>query len=124
MVVDEAVLALTGYRLPDPLDVFYARRDAGVSDYRLRAHVLLAAPGRPRRRRPTPCSEGVVARRRARAWQSALPASAAPRRWRRKAMADEAKAAAPIRMRTDFTALALFAASVPLDARGPRAACR
>ena len=26
MVVDEAVLALTGYRLPDPLDVFYARR--------------------------------------------------------------------------------------------------
>ncbi len=29
VVVDEAVLALTGYRLPDPLDVFYARRGAG-----------------------------------------------------------------------------------------------
>jgi uncharacterized protein YfaS (alpha-2-macroglobulin family) len=32
VVVDEAVLALTGYRLPDPLDVFYARRSADVSD--------------------------------------------------------------------------------------------
>ena len=36
VVVDEAVLALTGYRLPDPLAVFYARRDAGVSDRHLR----------------------------------------------------------------------------------------
>ena len=41
MVVDEAVLALTGYRLPDPLDVFYAKREAGVADHRLRSHVLL-----------------------------------------------------------------------------------
>ena len=44
VVVDEAVLALTGYRLPDPLDVFYARRGADVSDHRLRSHVLLARP--------------------------------------------------------------------------------
>ena len=44
VVVDEAVLALTGYRLPDPLDVFYAKREADVSDHRLRSHVLLARP--------------------------------------------------------------------------------
>src|SRR5205814_1476274 len=29
VVVDEAVLALSGYRLPDPLEIFYARRDSG-----------------------------------------------------------------------------------------------
>ncbi len=45
VVVDEAVLALTGYRLPDPLEVFYARREPGVSDHRLREQVLLASPG-------------------------------------------------------------------------------
>ena len=44
VVVDEAVLALTGYERPDPLAVFYARRDEGVSDYRLRRDVLLASP--------------------------------------------------------------------------------
>ncbi len=49
--------------------------------------------------------------------QAALPASA-PAPMARKAMAEEAKAAAPIRARTDFAALALFAASVPLDAEG------
>ena len=54
VVVDEAVLALTGYRLPDPLAVFYSPRDAGVSDHRLRAHVLLAAPPEPQAARPRP----------------------------------------------------------------------
>ena len=44
VVVDEAVLALTGYRLPDPLEVFYAQRSADVCDHRLRSHVLLARP--------------------------------------------------------------------------------
>ena len=44
VVVDEAVLALTGYRVPDPIDVFYGRRAPGVDDHHLRAHVQLAAP--------------------------------------------------------------------------------
>ena len=64
VVVDEAVLALTGYRLPDPIDVFYARRGADVSDHRLRSHVLLARPDelarlrRRRRRRRGGCGHG------------------------------------------------------------------
>ena len=41
-VVDESVLALTGYSLVDPLAVFYAARPAGVSALKLRSHVLLA----------------------------------------------------------------------------------
>jgi len=46
VVVDEAVLSLTGYQLPDPLAVFYAARGAGVSDLRLRQWVALADPER------------------------------------------------------------------------------
>jgi uncharacterized protein YfaS (alpha-2-macroglobulin family) len=41
---DEAVLALTGYRLPDPLAVYYAARDAGVRDHHNRDQVLLSDP--------------------------------------------------------------------------------
>ncbi len=41
-VVDESVLALTGYSLVDPLAIFYAARPAGVVTNKLRSHVLLA----------------------------------------------------------------------------------
>ncbi len=43
-VVDESVLALTGYKTPDPLSVFYASRGAGVSDYHQRHQVVLGDP--------------------------------------------------------------------------------
>ncbi len=43
-VVDESVLALTGHALSDPMNVFYARHGSGVSDYRMRALVVLADP--------------------------------------------------------------------------------
>jgi len=48
LVVDEAVLSLTGYQLPDPLEVFYGARGAGVSDHRLRQWVALADPQQAR----------------------------------------------------------------------------
>ncbi len=44
VVVDESVLALTGYALPDPLTVFYANRDPGVRDFFLRSYVALGNP--------------------------------------------------------------------------------
>jgi uncharacterized protein YfaS (alpha-2-macroglobulin family) len=114
VVVDEAVLALTGYRIPDPLDVFYARRAADVSDHRLRSHVRLAAPDLL----TTPSDalqEGALARG-GMTLESALPAAAAPIQMAR--MADAAKAAAEVRSRTDFAALALFAASVKVGSDG------
>ena len=40
----QAVLALTGYQLADPIAVFYPDRWAGVEDHRLRQFVLLADP--------------------------------------------------------------------------------
>ncbi len=44
VVVDESVLALTGYRIEDPLAIFYAQRGADVSDYHLRKDVQLSNP--------------------------------------------------------------------------------
>lgn len=41
VVVDESVLALTNYKLDDPVSVFYAERDAEANDYHLRQSVIL-----------------------------------------------------------------------------------
>ena len=76
VVVDEAVLALTGYRLPDPIDVFYARRGADVSDHRLRSHVLLARPDELAPPPPSPTPSGRV-----RSWRWR---PRRPRRWPRR----------------------------------------
>ena len=43
VVVDEAVLALTGYQLTDPLSVFYSQRPAGFSSFYTRSSVRLAS---------------------------------------------------------------------------------
>jgi alpha-2-macroglobulin len=42
VVVDEAVLALTGYRLQNPIDLFYPHWSPGVMDVLLRGFVLLS----------------------------------------------------------------------------------
>ncbi|HYN83893.1 MAG TPA: alpha-2-macroglobulin family protein [Pyrinomonadaceae bacterium] len=44
VVVDESVLALSNYRLDDPLAIFYSLRPTGVSDHHLRRSVLLSNP--------------------------------------------------------------------------------
>jgi uncharacterized protein YfaS (alpha-2-macroglobulin family) len=41
VVVDESVLALTNYKLDDPLAIFYAQRSADTIDYHSRARVVL-----------------------------------------------------------------------------------
>ena len=114
VVVDEAVLALTGYRIPDPLDVFYARRGPDVSDHRLRSHLRLAAPDLATASSDA-LQEGALAHG-GMTMEAALPAAAPP--MQRARMADEAKAASPIRSRTDFAALALFAASLKVGSDG------
>jgi alpha-2-macroglobulin len=51
VVVDEAVLALTGYRLANPIDLFYPGWNPGVQDAGIRPWVLLAdttGPGQVR----------------------------------------------------------------------------
>ena len=44
MVVDEAVLALTGYKHVNPIDTFYGQRGTDVRDHYLRSYVKLAKP--------------------------------------------------------------------------------
>ncbi|MFO0571249.1 MAG: alpha-2-macroglobulin family protein [Polyangiaceae bacterium] len=44
VAVDESVLAVAGYELPDPLEVFYPDRSPGVSDYETRLRVALMRP--------------------------------------------------------------------------------
>ena len=120
VVVDEAVLALTGYEVPDPMNVFYAQRGADVQDHHLRSHVQLADPGDLE----SLMNEGgdVVAVRGGPVAPMAMAmALEAP------GMADFeetfevslSKAAPdPIRMRTDFSALALFVPAVVTDGEG------
>ena len=44
IVVDEAILSLSGYTFPDPVATFYGERDPGTRDYYERAYVKLAKP--------------------------------------------------------------------------------
>lgn len=44
IVVDESVLALSGYELPDPLEVFYSERPADVRDLETRLNLVLGRP--------------------------------------------------------------------------------
>ncbi len=118
VVVDEAVLALTGYRLPDPLGVFYAPREAGVRDHHLRASVLL---GRTDPSYAELTEAGVVGGVGA---MDMLAPAAAPMvalerqgAMRMKATGPQQEAT-PIRTRTDFAALALFAGRLTTDAAG------
>ncbi|MFI5006022.1 MAG: Ig-like domain-containing protein [Solirubrobacterales bacterium] len=118
VVVDEAVLAVASYRLPDPLSVFYTPRGAGVSDRHLREHVVLGRPEDLSEAEDLKLDSTVSLE----AMKGAPPLpSAAPAQMRSMAFggAPRAKeAAAPIALRTDFKPLALFAARVPTDANG------
>jgi hypothetical protein len=117
-VVDEAVLALTGYRLPDPMGVFYPTRPSGTADAHSRASVLLARP-----------DEGLAADETKKfsaptelltlADAASAQAMPAPMMARMAAAGGRGEnASEPIRMRSDFNALALFAASLPTDGQG------
>lgn len=148
VAADEAVLALSGYRLPNPIDVFYAARDVGVRDYHTRSQVILTDPAALAAAGP-----GAVAETTAGA-QTMMPmaapepmksgpsGAAAPMRLADGAAEEEASggeadkafsklsrndapgakdAADPggaIAVRTNFDALALFAPDVTTDAKG------
>jgi len=117
VVVDEAILSLTRYQLPDPVQWFYRDREPGVSDCHLRSSVLLASPqaldlnvaaraaaGSGDVQFRTPLAESVTVTGATEIVQTqAAVAGGGP---------------GPIAMRTDFNPLALFAASVPTDGSG------
>jgi uncharacterized protein YfaS (alpha-2-macroglobulin family) len=138
VVVDESVLALTGYKLDDPLSIFYSERGADVTDYHLRESVTLRDPGDigtgggvgsgagggRREIDGVSASAGAAnmnaqmksmpAPSPARAMRSAMPRGA--RAGQDLEVAEEEQQA--IRLRSDFNALAVFAPSVTTDAQG------
>ena len=108
IVVDEAVLAVAAYKNPDPLGVFYPKRSAGVETTRSRPHVLLARPDDFALAEDLDmlCADEeacMAAPGGAMRMAGPRPGPGGPR---------------PIRARMDFSALALFAASVITDADG------
>ncbi|HEX8852554.1 MAG TPA: MG2 domain-containing protein, partial [Pyrinomonadaceae bacterium] len=137
VVVDEAVLALTSYRLEDPLAIFYAQREGGVSDYHMRKDVLLGDPAKIEIRQVGAggAGGGPVANVQATAeavevtsgmMDSSVQRRSAPPmnapmlvRENDEAMKIGGQAdGSAIRLRTDFDALAVFAPSVKTDANG------
>ncbi len=134
IVVDEAVLAVAGYQAPDPMALFYPERDAGVDETRSRRHMLLAAPDELELAARANADDGDMLLEVSRSvsdmsvgsYDAAMPApmmAPSPKMMRMSmAMAPGAAPAGPapepIRARTDFAALALFAAAVPVGDDG------
>jgi uncharacterized protein YfaS (alpha-2-macroglobulin family) len=137
VVVDESVLALTGYKLEDPLSVFYSERGTDVSDYHLRESVMLRDPGDIQAgsgggggRTMMIDGAAAVGGANMNAQAMSLPApSPADKKARRAGIAnlvtksgttvaEEPEEHQAIRLRADFNALAVFAPSVVTDAQG------
>ncbi|MFN7145768.1 MAG: alpha-2-macroglobulin family protein, partial [Myxococcota bacterium] len=142
VAVDEAVLALTGYALPDPLTVFYGARGDGVMTEHLREWVALASPetvpglsgglgasgygaGGGGIGYGGAVGRGGVAADAVRMEMAPSPPTEAPaasekveaKRQARNGEAEQTGAPA-IQLRSDFSALALWAPSVVTDANG------
>ncbi|MET0650425.1 MAG: DUF6049 family protein [Pyrinomonadaceae bacterium] len=134
VVVDESVLALTGYSLEDPLATFYAQRGADVADFHLRKDVQLADPGRLQIGANVGGAGGGGGRANAQAADAVAVTGTETRVMRMKSEAPppppapvgllagnsgtQVEEPQAIRMRENFNALAVFAPSVPTDARG------
>ncbi|HKC62959.1 MAG TPA: alpha-2-macroglobulin family protein, partial [Pyrinomonadaceae bacterium] len=130
VVVDEAILSLTGYRIDDPLNTFYSQRGADATDYHLRKDVLLGNPEdvlKQVQQQPLAQRGAVGGVSETVTVTNAAPPS--PRAAARKmsvngaVLRDEedrmSVAENPaIRLRENFNALAVFAPSVPTDANG------
>jgi uncharacterized protein YfaS (alpha-2-macroglobulin family) len=139
VVADEAVLALSGYKTPDPIAVFYSPRGSNVQDIGMRSRVLLGelepreAIGERRRRAP-----GVALAQAeppkdlmrmaappmasAPSPKAAMATKVAGKEMKRGNGRDDDGSAGggdtPLTVRTDFSALALFAPALKTDDRG------
>ncbi|MFW2333044.1 alpha-2-macroglobulin family protein [Ilumatobacter sp.] len=118
VVIDEAVLSLTGYELADPLDVFYADIWSNLSSEYMRSSILLA-------RSDQVTAEGDDLARATTAEAAPTDTSAGGDAEEMSADADGAvdeagagAAAEPIDLRRDFEALAVYAPSETTDAGG------
>lgn len=120
VVVDEAILALTGYDIADPTAVFYTDREADVADHHNRAHIVLA---NPEQLQAAQLANGMGAGRGAAATSAPAMAAPAPQAVEVEKIVEvaadtAAQAAAPIAVRSDFNPLAHWSPAVATDAQG------
>ncbi len=135
VVVDESVLALTGYRVGNPLYTFYAQRGGGVMDYHLRKDILLGNPldikqasvNRTQNNISLSDGPGVNQSRASGKGERLKRPAAEPATVAEEKDMDDAKTGnkqdaggneAAINLRTNFNALALFSPSVKTDSSG------
>ena len=125
VVVDESVLALTNYQLADPVAVFYGGRGAGLSAYHNRGNLLLINPDLLAQAAANVDAFGGDGAAMARGTMAPMAAAPAAEESMAFDMVAEAEAPAaeggqaePIRVRSNFDPLALFAPEVRTDANG------
>ena len=109
VVVDEAILALSNYLLPNPLEIFYRNRSGDVSSYYSRQSIVLVDPLALAQDVELQAREAIATN----VVMMEAPAAAAPAE-----MDKGMEAPAPIRVRLDFKPLAAFAPAVRTDADG------
>ena len=124
VVVDESVLSLTNYDLPDPMSMFYEARPGGVKAHKLRRSVVLAdAATLPTGDRTEGDRQPEMERKMETAMSRAAPADDHKMMMTPSAMTEEASedalsSEAVVQPRTNFDALALFAPAVISDDEG------
>jgi len=133
VVVDESVLALSRYTVADPMSVFYTSRGMGTQDYHSRKDIILGNPEDVKKQPPPPPASLPMSGRQTMEL-AAAPSAAGAAKMKSEARADranemskdgardeaddQAQAQAPIELRQNFNALAVFAPSVRTDSNG------
>jgi uncharacterized protein YfaS (alpha-2-macroglobulin family) len=139
VVVDESVLALSGYRIGSPLDIFYAQRGDGVNNYHSRKDVLLASekdvkPQNLKNEAQNAAGGSADVMAESKVTLAAQPSPMVSRSMKKEANKDDASFRTesdkrerdeqpanpdtPINLRSNFNALAIFAPSVKTDSNG------
>ncbi len=126
VVVDEAVLALTGYQMQNPLETFYTPRMNDWTSVYGRASIILANPEQIAAQAATDASQQLNKSFAAEEGAVMMEAPAAEPMATRSDAMPEAElatgagqaASEPIRVRIDFNPLAVFAPAVVTDENG------
>ncbi len=121
-VVDESILALTGYDVPDPITTFYSERWTEVNDYHNRPNIVLASPDQLDLDAANQASRDMATGAAATEAPAAAPMPAAVEVEKSVEMVVEesgaAEPGAPIAVRQDFNPLAHWSPAVATDAEG------
>ena len=112
VVVDEAILSLTGYKLDNPLDIFYTNRPANLSVVYSRASLVLADPLALAQQQAQSLERGALVDNAGGAMPAATSSPAMPAAAPMEKASAAPHAAPNIQVRSDFNPLAAWAPAV------------